>query len=111
MDEGDPVSAGTVLARIAVPELESQITRKQAEIHECEANLRRLEAGPRPEEIAEQRDRVQRAEAWRDLGRRDLEQTRRGFEEELTTLSTENRAGSSRRRVPQHGPAPGPTTV
>ena len=45
VDEGDRVSAGAVLARMAVPELESQITRKQAEIRESEANLRRLEAG------------------------------------------------------------------
>ncbi len=87
VDEGDRVSAGAVLARMAVPELESQITRKQAEIRESEANLRRLEAGPRPEEVTAQRARVSRAEAWRDLGKRDLEHARCSLMEELTKLS------------------------
>jgi hypothetical protein len=61
-DEGDQVSAGAQVARFEIPDLASQIARKTAEIRESEANLRRLEAGPRPEELAEQREKVKRAE-------------------------------------------------
>jgi putative peptide zinc metalloprotease protein len=93
-DEGDSVESDAVLARLEVPELASQITRKDAEIHECEANLRRLEAGPRREELAEQRERVKRAETWRDLARRDLERTRQALAEELAGF--ELRIGQAR---------------
>lgn len=82
-DEGDQVSAGSVLARIEVPELESQISRKEAELNETAANLRRLQAGARPEEIAEQEKRVERAVAWRDLAQHDLGRAQQGLFEEL----------------------------
>lgn len=71
-DEGDRVSASAVVARLNVPDLDSQISRKRAEIDESTANLKKLEAGPRPEEIAEQRQRVVRLEHWRDLAQQDL---------------------------------------
>ena len=85
-DEGDRVDSGAVFLRMEVPELTSQITRKQAEIEEVQARLRRLLAGPRAEEIREQRERVERAAAWRDLGASDLARARLGFEEQLTRL-------------------------
>jgi multidrug efflux pump subunit AcrA (membrane-fusion protein) len=72
-DEGDRVSPGHPVARLEVPDLESRIARKQAERCESRARLRLLEVGPRPEEVEAQRQRVGRAEAWRDLARRDLD--------------------------------------
>ncbi len=86
VDEGDHVQPSVAFARIEVPELESEIVGKNAEIDEAEANLRRLEAGPRPEEVAEQRERIKRAIAWRDLAASDLEHARRGLNEELARL-------------------------
>jgi multidrug efflux pump subunit AcrA (membrane-fusion protein) len=86
VDEGQRVEAGAVLARMEIPDLASQIARKQAELRESQANLRRLEAGPRAEEVAEQRERVHRATAWRDLAQRDLERTRQSFRAELARL-------------------------
>ena len=64
-DEGDQVSAGALVARFEIPDLASQIARKTAEIRESEADLRRLEAGSRPEELAEQREKITRAEIAR----------------------------------------------
>jgi multidrug efflux pump subunit AcrA (membrane-fusion protein) len=85
-DEGDRVSPGAVVARLEVPDLESRLVRKQAEVREAEARLRLLEIGTRPEEIAAQRQRVELAAAWRDLARRDLARTRQALTEDLDRL-------------------------
>jgi multidrug efflux pump subunit AcrA (membrane-fusion protein) len=84
--EGDSVQPGTLIAELELPDLCSQITRKQAELQEVEATLKRLQKGPRHEEIAEQRARLERAVAWRDLGKRDLEQAKAGLEHEIVRL-------------------------
>src|SRR5207302_10065434 len=85
-DEGDQVSAGAVVARFEIPDLFSQIARKEAEIRESEANWRRPEAGSRPEEVTEQRERVKRAESWRALAEGDLVRARQGLTEDLQGL-------------------------
>lgn len=87
VDEGDHIEAGAVLARFEVPELNSLLSQKEAEINEVKALLRRLEAGPRLEEVAEQRERVSRAISWRDLAEQDLRRAKIAFEEELANLS------------------------
>jgi multidrug resistance efflux pump len=85
-DEGDRVSPGTVLARLAVPDLDSRLAQKRAGVHEVRARLRLLEVGPRPEEVTEQRRRVERAAAWRDLARQDLARTGRALDADLDRL-------------------------
>lgn len=85
-DEGDHVSPGAVVALLEIPDLDSRIARKRAEVRETGATLKLLEAGPRPEELAEQRHRVERAKAWRDLAEQDLRRTRQALDEELARL-------------------------
>jgi putative peptide zinc metalloprotease protein len=85
-DEGDQILAGALVARFEIPDLASQIARKTAEIRESEADLRRLEAGPRPEELAEQREKVKRAEKWRDIAETDLDRSQRSLAEEIQRL-------------------------
>jgi multidrug efflux pump subunit AcrA (membrane-fusion protein) len=85
-DEGDRVSAGAVLARLEVPDLASRLAQKQAEVREAQARLRQLEAGTRYEELAEQRGRVERAGAWRDLARQGLARERQAYEADLARL-------------------------
>ncbi|HUQ68256.1 MAG TPA: efflux RND transporter periplasmic adaptor subunit, partial [Planctomycetaceae bacterium] len=87
--EGALVKQGDVIATLQVPDLASQIVRKQAEIRESEAQLRKLRMGPRPEEIAEQRQKVTRAIAWRDLAARDVERARLSHEQDLVRLDLE----------------------
>ncbi len=82
-DEGDKVSSGALVARIEVPDLQSLITQKAAEVREVQANLQRLEIGSRPEEVQEQRAKVDRARQWRDLAVKDLERAQQGLKEEL----------------------------
>lgn len=84
--EGSEVSPGTPLAQIHIPDLEVNISKKQAEVRESQANLRKLEAGPRPEEVVEQRKRVARAAEWRDLAKRDLDKARQSHREDLRRL-------------------------
>ncbi len=86
VQEGSPVAVGSVVGRLHVPDLESNITKKRAEVRECTANVQRLEAGPRREELAEQRQRVERAVAWRDLARQDLARSRQAYQEDLSRL-------------------------
>jgi putative peptide zinc metalloprotease protein len=85
-DEGDRVYVGAVLARLEVPDLESRRRQKRARIREARAQLRLLEIGPRPEEVREQRQRVQRAEKWRDLAEQDLHRARKALHEDLERL-------------------------
>src|SRR5262249_37449562 len=54
-DEGDRVNVGAPVARLEIPDLGTRTAQKRAEIEEAEARLRLLNAGPKPEEEAEQR--------------------------------------------------------
>src|SRR5207244_5903735 len=63
-----------------------RLAQKRAEKRQVEANLRKLEVGTRPEELAEQRDQVERAKAWRNLAKHDLAQQQLAFKEELKDL-------------------------
>jgi multidrug resistance efflux pump len=85
-DEGDRVSPGAPVARLEVPDLASRLGQKQAEVREAQARLRCLEAGPRYEEVVEQRHRVERARAWHDLARQDLARLRQVCDKELARL-------------------------
>jgi multidrug efflux pump subunit AcrA (membrane-fusion protein) len=85
-DEGDRVLPGEPVARLEVPDLPGRLAQKKAEVREGEARLRLLEAGPRYEEVAEQRRRLRRAEAWRNLARQDLQRLQQAFGKELVRL-------------------------
>jgi hypothetical protein len=85
-DEGGWVSPRAVVVRLEVPDLARHLTQKRAEVRESEAKRRLPEVGPRPEEVAEQRSRVERVRGWRDLARRDLARAQKSFEAELTRL-------------------------
>jgi multidrug efflux pump subunit AcrA (membrane-fusion protein) len=65
-DEGERVYTAAVVARLEIPDLDSQLAQKRAAVREAAAHLRLLEIGTRPEEVTEQRGRVERAQAWRD---------------------------------------------
>jgi multidrug efflux pump subunit AcrA (membrane-fusion protein) len=85
-DEGDRVSAGMLVARIDVPDLPSRIAQKHSEAREAQAKLRLLEAGPRYEEMEQQRRRVERAEAFRKQAQRDLTRAQQALKEDVKRL-------------------------
>jgi multidrug resistance efflux pump len=74
------------VARLEVPDLASRLAQKRAEVREARARLRLLEAGPRFEELAQQRRRVERATAWHELARQDLKRLRHVLAKELALL-------------------------
>jgi putative peptide zinc metalloprotease protein len=86
VDEGDRVSPGQCAIRLSVPDLDSRIVQKQAEARESESKLNLLEAGARPEELTEQRQRVERALGWRDLADEDVQHARQALAAELERL-------------------------
>jgi multidrug efflux pump subunit AcrA (membrane-fusion protein) len=88
-EEGDSVSPGEVIARIEVPDLDNRLKQARASVRESRAKLRLLEVGPRPEEVREQRRRVERAKAWRDLARRDLSRAEQAFQADLERLGSQ----------------------
>jgi multidrug efflux pump subunit AcrA (membrane-fusion protein) len=85
-DEGDRVEPGVLVVRLNVPDLPSRIAQKHSEVLEAQAKLRLLEAGPRYEEIKQQRNRVERSAAWRDLAQRDLTRAQQAFKEDIKRL-------------------------
>lgn len=86
-DEGTHVSAGQRVALLDVPDLESKIASKRAEVRETKAQLKLLQTGTRREEIDDAQERVERAVEWRDLARDDLDRSGRAVEKNLTRLS------------------------
>lgn len=86
-EEGVAVSAGAQVASLEIPDLASRLTQKKAELAETRAKLRLLEAGPRPEEVHEQREKVARAKTWRELAVQDLNRKRQALEEEVVRLT------------------------
>ena len=76
VDEGHEVEPGQVLARLEVPDLETRVAQKRAEVAEVRAQLRLLTRGTRPEVLRDQRRRVEQARRWMDQGRLDLDRAR-----------------------------------
>jgi HlyD family secretion protein len=61
--QGAPVTKGTVLARLDDRQQRAQVERSKAEVAKAEATLKKLQNGPRPQEIAAARADVAGAEA------------------------------------------------
>ena len=85
-EEGDHVSAGQRVALLEVPDLESKIAGKLAEVRETEAELKLLKTGTRPEELDDARERVERTTEWRDLAKADLARSRDAFQKDQARL-------------------------
>lgn len=52
VQEGDQVRAGQVLAQLYVPDLEQAVRAAEASLASAQAELARVQAGPRPQELA-----------------------------------------------------------
>ena len=94
-EEGCRIASSEIVVRLESPDLESRLAQKQAEMNEVRARLRLLEIGARPEEVLEQRQRVERAIAWCDLAQKDLTITQQVLSEDLDRLEQQIKAGSA----------------
>jgi multidrug resistance efflux pump len=80
VDEGDEVEKGQVLVRLDDALLQAQRREALAAVTAAEANLARVRAGARPEEVAAARAALAQAEAQRDEALRALENARQAME-------------------------------
>ncbi|MEY4568281.1 MAG: hypothetical protein RLY14_3251 [Planctomycetota bacterium] len=84
--DGQSVAVGEVICELVSPELMSQLETKQAEILESEAMVKRLKAGPRPEELAEQEARVARLNRWCELGKLEVETMKSSLKHQIDAI-------------------------
>ncbi|GAB4556624.1 MAG: hypothetical protein Kow0047_00280 [Anaerolineae bacterium] len=89
VQEGDAVKAGQVLARLHAPDLEQNVRAAEAALVAAQAELDRVRAGARPQEIAAAEAQAHRAEAnlaraqaALDQARATLQQLKAGAREE-----------------------------
>lgn len=74
IDEGQPVAAGQLLAQLETTTIDRQLDEQKAAIQAAQANLAKMIAGPRTEEIAkakavaanDERDRMRQEHLWHD---------------------------------------------
>ena len=83
-NEGQVVDVGERLLELEIPDLDSRIVRKRAELLESTSEYELLKAGVREEEISQQRRRVSLARQWRDLAERKLLQERQAVDQEVS---------------------------
>jgi multidrug resistance efflux pump len=77
--EGDLATPGQLLIRFEAPELESQRLQQEAHVALMEAEWRKAEAGPRPEEVDQARGDLASAVADLKLAREDYERADRMY--------------------------------
>lgn len=98
--EGDQVPVGGEIAAIDSRDLAQDTAEARANHALAEANLRKLESGSRPEEVAERRAQVQALTLTQERAERDLARARSLFADGLITaqaldqVETTARAGS-----------------
>ena len=80
VDEGDFVKAGQLLVKLDDSVLQAELTQAQAAVAEAEANLEKLRAGNRSEEIERAREQVRMAQAEATQAESDLELARKRVE-------------------------------
>jgi HlyD family secretion protein len=87
------------IAQLEIPDLDTRIAQKRAEVDKARAELRLVEIGTRPEEVVEQRGRVERAKAWRDRARQDLARLQEAHRQELAALRAQVLQDRAERKV------------
>lgn len=87
VQDGQHVEVDEKIVELYAPELASAIIAKEAEMAQSRANLAKLEAGPRKEEISILEDRVKQLTEWYKLGERELSSAQIALEYQLQSLS------------------------
>lgn len=84
--DGQFVKAGDVIAVLRVPELQTEIETKNAELEQSRAQLKKLQAGPRREEIMLAEERTRLLSSWVELGEKELEASKRQLTHEIQSM-------------------------
>ncbi len=86
VSEGETVKAGQIVARLDTSELSQEVALRKAEVRAAEAALAELEAGSRPEEIAQAEAVVRRTQADVVRARADLNRLKRLYEQDNVSV-------------------------
>lgn len=98
-DEGDAVTAGMVIARLDAVPYREKLAAAQAELNVAQAELSKLRAGNRPQEIAQARERVRQAQASSREAEREFERQRALLESGASSQRTVDAARGARDRA------------
>lgn len=88
--EGDAVSPGSHVLRLAIPDLPTRIATGKAKLREVNAELRLLETGSRQVEIAEQQRIVRQNDSEVELAKAAVEQSRLALQQKLAGLDKQS---------------------
>lgn len=86
VEEGTQVSADEIVARLDAEPLKAALNAAQARVEQAQANLQRLRAGSRPEEISAARAAVEEARAALTNTEQNLERKQELAAEEATSV-------------------------
>lgn len=92
VSEGDLVHAGQIVARLHRVELAQQVALQQADVHAATADLAELQAGSRPEEIAQGEAALSRARAEEDRWRAEAGRQAALFERDIVSAREQEAA-------------------
>jgi len=73
LEEGDPITAGRLVARFETVDAEHRLAQARANVEAADAQLRLLLAGSRAEDLRRAEDQMAQAQAELDAARRDFE--------------------------------------
>lgn len=91
VQDGQTVESGDQIVELYAPELTSQIAAKEAELSQSRANLAKLEAGPRQEEIAILENRVRQLSDWSELGKKELVSSETALSFQLRSIEEQSK--------------------
>ena len=92
VSEGDVVHAGQIIARLDRVELAQQVALQQADVHAAAADLAELQAGSRPEEIAQGEVALARARAEEERWRAEAARQAALYEQDIVSAREQEAA-------------------
>jgi HlyD family secretion protein len=93
--EGQEVKAGQVVATLEDHDLREEVKQAQARLETARANLAKMEAGYRPQEVREAQAAVAQAQADYDEKAKDFYRKQNLFERQTVSASTRDKAESA----------------
>jgi HlyD family secretion protein len=90
--EGDEVKAGEVVAELESHDLREEVKQAQARLETARANLAKMEAGYRPQEVREAQAAVAQAQADYDDKAKDFHRMQNLFERKTVSASTRDKS-------------------
>ncbi|WP_199320376.1 efflux RND transporter periplasmic adaptor subunit [Leptolyngbya sp. FACHB-261] len=96
VNEGDEVQSGQILAYMDDSNLQGQLIQSKGQLASAQANLQKVIAGNRPEEIAQSRSRLRSAEASLNQAQFDFQRNQQLYQEGAVSAQALDTARTAR---------------